>query len=91
MLLLLATNNALESRWVPWELGYADGKITWSRVAIIEVARNGEKYLGNEYVDFYQKLSLPGEGVDRLDELRSRRATASTNEEVVSVREWLRK
>lgn len=59
LLLLLATNNALSSRWVPWELGFADGQNGEQRIAVLEVQRDNETYRGNEYVSLYQKLRLP--------------------------------
>lgn len=58
--LLLATNNAADSRWVPWELGFADGRKGESSVAIIEINRDGETFRGSEYFGLYQKLTLPG-------------------------------
>lgn len=60
LLLLLATNNALASRWVPWELGYADGVHGEAGVAILPVERNHETYRGNEYVGLYRELTLDG-------------------------------
>lgn len=59
LFLLLSTNNAMKSRWVPWELGFADGRNGEQRVAILEARRDNETYQGNEYVELYQKVSLP--------------------------------
>ena len=60
LLLLLAANNALASRSVPWELGYADGVHGEAGVAILPVERNHETYRGNEYVGLYRELTLDG-------------------------------
>lgn len=60
LLLLLSTNNAMKSRWVPWELGFGDGRNGERRVAILEVQRDNETYQGNEYVELYQKVTFPG-------------------------------
>lgn len=60
LFLLLGTNNAIESKWVPWELGYADGKKGETSVAILEVRRDGETFKGCEYFALYQKVTLPG-------------------------------
>lgn len=60
LFLLLGTNNAVESKWVPWELGYADGKKGEASVAILEVRRDGETFKGCEYFALYQKATLPG-------------------------------
>jgi hypothetical protein len=58
--LLLGTNNAIDSKWVPWELGYADGKKGETSLAILEVRRDGETFKGCEYFALYQKVTLPG-------------------------------
>jgi hypothetical protein len=60
LFLLLATNNAAESKWVPWELGFADGRKRESSVAILEVRRDSETFMGNEYYALYQRITVPG-------------------------------
>lgn len=50
---LLASNNSKDSRWVPWELGYADGHKGTDRIAIFpavdvwyETGWTSQEYLG---------------------------------------------
>jgi hypothetical protein len=86
LLLLLATNNALESRWVPWELGYADGKHGHSGVGVLPVQRRGETYSGNEYLGLYRELSLETSTSGWYS--KSKQASRSASE--VSIGSWLR-
>lgn len=87
LLLMLCTNNALESRWVPWELGFADGRKGTHRVAVLEARRDGETYRGSEYVDLYTKIRLPGVSSYFVGE--SRHATASADT-VMDLKSWIK-
>ena len=51
--ILLATNNAVASRWVPWELGVADDAKGRDRIAILPVSDTGQTWQGNEYLGIY--------------------------------------
>lgn len=56
----VATNNATNSKWCPWELGYFDGKKN-SRCCILPIMEsqmfNGQEYLGlYPYIE-YKKVS----------------------------------
>ncbi len=53
--MLLATDRALESRWVPWELGVADQAKGYQRIVVVPVTRNGS-FLGSEYIQVYCQL-----------------------------------
>ncbi|WP_426293287.1 toll/interleukin-1 receptor domain-containing protein [Dyadobacter endophyticus] len=55
---VLASNNALDSKWVPWELGFADAAKGMSKVFIFPIADNDGKWRGSEYFDLYQKIEL---------------------------------
>ena len=57
---LLATNNALSSKWVPWELGYADGLKGTEHIAVLAVKPDGKEWAGNEYVGVYPILEKEG-------------------------------
>lgn len=54
--LLLATENALRSRWVPWELGCADGVKRTTEIAVLPVQENQRTWPGNEYVGLYASI-----------------------------------
>ena len=48
----IATENIVNSKWCPWELGYADGKK--NRAAILPILNNGSnEYKGLEYLGIY--------------------------------------
>ncbi|MBU2610296.1 MAG: toll/interleukin-1 receptor domain-containing protein [Chloroflexi bacterium] len=57
--LVLATRNAMNSKWVPWEIGVADRAKTTNRIAIIPVADPEDKFDGNEYLQLYPRIE-PG-------------------------------
>jgi hypothetical protein len=59
---LLATNNALASRWVPWELGVADVATSTDHVAIMPVRDPPHVWTGNEYVGIYSTLERADDG-----------------------------
>lgn len=56
--LLLATINSMDSRWVPWELGLADGYKDLSRVAIIPTVENQSdtSWVNWEYLGLYDRV-----------------------------------
>jgi hypothetical protein len=54
--ILLATNNAVASKWVPWELGVADLSNTMKNVAILPVKDPPHTWNGNEYIGIYSYI-----------------------------------
>lgn len=58
LFLLLATENAINSRWCPWELGIADSSKNYNDIFIIPVTGDDRKYKGSEYIAVYQRLGL---------------------------------
>ena len=50
----VATQNAVSSKWCPWELGYFDGRKN-SRCCILPIMEMGE-YIGQEYLGLYPYL-----------------------------------
>ncbi|MFH1051037.1 MAG: toll/interleukin-1 receptor domain-containing protein [bacterium] len=60
--MLLATNNAIKSRWVPWELGIADIAKTSNNISLIPIVNENEVFLGSEYLTLYNYIcDLPSE------------------------------
>lgn len=55
--IVMVTENSKESRWVPWELGFADPVKSMDHIAILPIA---EKYdfAKNEYMRIYPKIEL---------------------------------
>lgn len=50
------SSNAAASRWMPWELGYFDGRHEQSKVAICPVATGADSFQGQEYLGIYKRL-----------------------------------
>jgi hypothetical protein len=56
--LFLATQSSMTSRWCPWEIGFADGKKTLDRIAIVPTQDNYGQFYGNEYLNLYNKIDV---------------------------------
>ena len=55
--ILLATNNAVSSKWCNWELGIGDiYKISKDKLAILPLADNRGHWTGNEYLQIYPRI-----------------------------------
>ncbi|HZV11831.1 MAG TPA: hypothetical protein VFA55_01345 [Candidatus Kapabacteria bacterium] len=55
--ILLATNNAVRSRWCNWELGIGDTyKLNTDKLAIFPLADNRGDWVGNEYLQIYPRI-----------------------------------
>ncbi|MFC4477315.1 toll/interleukin-1 receptor domain-containing protein [Flavobacterium chungangensis] len=54
---LLATNNAVASKWCNWEVGIADPfKLPNKKMAILPLAENNGTWNGNEYLQIYPRI-----------------------------------
>ena len=53
--LVMVTENSKDSRWVPWELGYADPTKGMDHIASFPVAETYD-FTQNEYLKIYPKL-----------------------------------
>jgi hypothetical protein len=58
LFMVLATENALNSKWVPWEVGVADKTKGEQRVLIIPVADAAGGFNGNEYLQLYRRVVI---------------------------------
>jgi hypothetical protein len=54
-LIYLATKNSEQSRWCPWEIGYADGKKGRDTVVIVATTEANVIY-GSEYLSIYRQI-----------------------------------
>jgi len=55
--ILLATNNAIDSKWCIWEVGIADPfKLPNKKLAILPLADNSGTWKGNEYLQIYPRI-----------------------------------
>ena len=54
---LLATNNAVTSRWCNWEIGIADPfKLSRKKIALLPLSENNGSWVGNEYLQIYPRI-----------------------------------
>jgi len=61
---VLVSQNSFCSRWIPWELGYADGKKVSNKIAVfpyVETNDQGE-WVGQEYMGGYPLITRNNEG-----------------------------
>lgn len=54
--ILLASNNAVDSKWCNWELGYGDAQKFKDHIALLPFRRTNETYKGNEYMEIYPHI-----------------------------------
>lgn len=54
--IFLATERSVQSRWCPWEIGYADSEKPHSRILIIPTEDDNGQWFGNEYLQLYKKI-----------------------------------
>lgn len=55
--LFLATENSTQSKWCPWEIGYADGKKGDGQIIVIPTTDLSGKHYGNEYLQLYPQIT----------------------------------
>lgn len=59
---LLGTNNAIASRWVPWELGVADNRNGLANIAVLPVVPQYRSWEGQEYIGIYSRIETADDG-----------------------------
>lgn len=80
---VLVTENSKDSRWVPWELGYADSKKGMEHVAAFPVRESDRTFTHNEYLQIYPRIEYyknrwivwtadPAKLIDSTDWLRAK-------------------
>ncbi|MBN8816529.1 MAG: toll/interleukin-1 receptor domain-containing protein [Sphingomonas sp.] len=54
---LLASPNSKESKWVPWELGIADGEKGLERIALFPASDSSDGWANWEYLGLYRRIA----------------------------------
>lgn len=54
--LLLATNNAINSKWCNWELGYGDALKYLEHIALFPLTEDSGDWKGQEYLRIYPRI-----------------------------------
>lgn len=59
---VLLSENSKDSKWVPWELGYADGEKANQDIAIMPIKRSfytsDAEFNGLEYMHLYRRITI---------------------------------
>jgi len=88
LFMILATERALNSKWVPWEVGIGDQVKGEEFILLIPVADPSGMFSGNEYLQLYNHLTFERPG---LDVMRSRfRILSREEQDTGSFSEFLR-
>lgn len=54
--ILLATNNAISSKWCNWELGFGDAHKYIDKIALFPLSENSGTWYGTEYLRIYPRI-----------------------------------
>jgi len=60
--LFLATPNSTNSKWCPWEIGFADNAKSHDRIVIVPTADASGNWYGNEYLQLYKQITTASGG-----------------------------
>jgi len=84
--LVLATRNAMNSKWVPWEIGIADRTKPANKIAVIPVIDPYGTYHGNEYMQLYPSVQL---GMLKLTGEKALSVFDVNESTGINIRSWL--
>src|SRR5690606_30550399 len=89
--ILLATENAINSRWCNWELGLGDAAKYINNIAILPIKKDYSDFTGNEYLQIYPYIA----NLDVNGYIRNSYKLAGTyivfpDGKIVELKEWLR-
>jgi hypothetical protein len=65
LFLFLATQNSMNSRWCPWELGFADGVKKGDEILVVPTTDAGVNY-GAEYMHLYRRIDQNTAGATQV-------------------------
>jgi hypothetical protein len=92
-LIYAASPAAQNSKWMPWELGYFDGKKGAEGVAVMKLPRFAGDHVGQEYLDLYPQIEhlgrapgTPGYRVPQVTIRRNGRVMAKSIESLSAAR-----
>ncbi|UKM63882.1 toll/interleukin-1 receptor domain-containing protein [Flavobacteriaceae bacterium GSB9] len=84
--ILLATNEGIESKWCNWELGIGDVHKYIENIALLPVADNSGKWIGNEYLRLYPYVDKKYKSLEWDDDY----TVVYPNGEKIDFVEWLK-
>lgn len=94
--ILIATPNAINSKWCNWELGLGDAEKYIENIALLPINKNYESFKGAEYLVIYPFIDFEN-GTNKYTDGRSitkgyyvKYRLPAGNHRLVSLKEWLR-
>lgn len=81
---LLATINAINSRWCNWELGIGDTHKYIDHICLFPLSENSGAWNGNEYLRIYPRIEESNYGTENFKVIYPNRTE-------ISISDWLRK
>jgi len=87
--ILLATEDAIASKWCNWELGFGDAdKYLVNKVAIFPIKKYGKDFTGSEYLKIYPHIL---EGTSYSNEKYKWKVKYPDNDDHEYLIEWLKR
>jgi hypothetical protein len=80
---LLATNNAIASKWCNWELGYGDAHKYINKIALFPLPETSSNWTGTEYLRIYPRIQ-------ESDSVSESFKVIYPNSRELSISEWLK-
>jgi len=84
--ILLATNDAINSKWCNWELGIGDSEKYIKNIAIIPVADNSGSWFGNEYLQIYPYINKVNKYLNKALDYE----VIFPNNKKITISDWLK-
>jgi hypothetical protein len=93
--ILLATEEAIKSKWCNWELGLGDAAKYIDHIAILPIKKEYSDFTGSEYLQIYPYIELLDSTTYLKGSYRNRGAyvvfpSINGNDKVVALDVWLR-
>ncbi len=90
--ILLATEEAISSKWCNWELGLGDAAKYIENIAIMPIAKDYKDFSGSEYLEIYPYIfSLDSFQYFKGSYRDKGVYVVFPNEKVIPINEWLRR
>ncbi len=90
--ILLATEDAISSKWCNWELGLGDAAKYVENIAILPVKKDYKDFSGNEYLEIYPYIfTLDYYQYFKGDYRNSGVYVVFPNDKLVLLKDWLRR
>lgn len=78
------SENASNSKWMPWELGYFDA-LRDSKIAVLPILKNSKNsYIGSEYVGLYYHIQI-----DRIKNSEKEALWVHNGDDYIIYSDWI--